>query len=234
MKPKLWFTSDTHFGHGNIIIHCDRPFMDVGDRALCRKYVTAKQTLPPVLKERIEAAVHYIDDTMIKNWNSVVAPEDDVWHIGDFSLSRKTVAGDYLPKLNGRLHLVRGNHDGESTWAHHQWAFSEHYAERGTQGTNLVMSHYAMRHWNGSFGDKGSIQLHGHSHGQMSPLKNQCDVGVDVWDFRPVSLQSILERVILTNSLTQGGNLIQIAKAAAVSVYSPKRWPDPIDKGVSA
>ena len=170
---------------------------------------------------------------MVEKWNATVAPEDDVWHLGDFSLSRRRVAGDYLPHLNGRLHLIRGNHDAESTWAHPRWVFSECYAETRVAALRLVLFHYGMRHWNGSFGGK-AIQLHGHSHGGMSPIHNQCDVGVDVWDFRPVSAGEIVARVETTNTLANGGNLIQIAKAASVSVYSPKRFPDPVDKGLSS
>jgi len=39
---------------------------------------------------------------------------------------------------------------------------------------------------------KGWINLHGHSHGRMKPLPRQFDVGVDVWDFRPITLREIL------------------------------------------
>jgi len=56
-----------------------------------------------------------------------------------------------------------------------------------------VLSHYSMRSWNGM--RRGAVQLYGHSHGRL-PGTNQCvDVGVDVWDFRPVSFPEIRQRL---------------------------------------
>jgi calcineurin-like phosphoesterase family protein len=40
--------------------------------------------------------------------------------------------------------------------------------------------------------DKAWVNLHGHSHGRLKPLPRQFDVGVDVWDFRPVRLEQVL------------------------------------------
>jgi calcineurin-like phosphoesterase family protein len=53
-----------------------------------------------------------------------------------------------------------------------------------------VLCHYPFRTWNGQH--KGAIDLHGHSHGRLKPLPRQVDVGVDVWDWRPVRLAEML------------------------------------------
>lgn len=63
-------------------------------------------------------------------------------------------------------------------------------AETAVDGVFLVLCHYPFRSWHGM--DKGWLDLHGHSHGRMKPQPRQFDVGVDVWDFRPVTLMQIL------------------------------------------
>lgn len=192
---KTWFTADTHFGHVNIVSICDRPFGDPADRAAWREAKTAGELSDLHRRARLEQACHEMDEEMIRRWNEVVSPKDDVWHLGDFCLSRKRPADDWIRRLNGRLHLVRGNHDGEDTYAHPRWTFSRHYAEHRTEKTDLVLCHYAMRVWNGSFKSK-TFQLFGHSHGMLKDVgAMQCDVGVDCWDFRPVSLDQIKERL---------------------------------------
>lgn len=193
-KPwKTWFTADTHFGHGNIILYCKRPFMDPADMEKWRSYPRGAE-VSSQLKERIETATHLMNETMVQRWNETVGPEDHVWHLGDFHLSKKTAAGDFLLRLNGKPHLIRGNHDKDRSWAHPLWVFSQNYAELRVDKTDLVLFHYAMRVWNGSFGEK-AIQLFGHSHGMLEPFYGQCDVGVDCWDFRPVSLDQIKQRI---------------------------------------
>ncbi len=67
-----------------------------------------------------------------------------------------------------------------------------HYAELEADGRLIVLCHYPLRTWNKM--GRGAIDLHGHSHGRLKPLPRQHDVGVDVWDFRPVSLDQILSR----------------------------------------
>ena len=81
MTREIWITSDTHFGHENIIRYCDRPFANAAE----------------------------MDEMLIENWNSVVKDGDIVYHLGDVYLGvegRKAI-----PKLNGRKRLVLGNHD---------------------------------------------------------------------------------------------------------------------------
>ena len=77
-----WFTSDTHFGHANIIRYCNRPFDSVG----------------------------HMDREMLKRWNEKVKPDDLVYFLGDFSMSEIPLK-TFLPKLNGTKFLIHGNHD---------------------------------------------------------------------------------------------------------------------------
>ena len=96
---------------------------------------------------------------------------------------------ELLGRLNGAKHLVAGNNDGPATLALPGWASVQHYAELTLDGVDLVMCHYAFRTWNGMH--RRALNLHGHSHGQLKPQPRQIDVGVDVWNFRPVTLAEL-------------------------------------------
>lgn len=166
MPPKkTWFTSDTHFGHANIISHCARPFGSVGE----------------------------MDAALIANWNAAVQPSDEVWHLGDFAFRSAKPAAWYLSRLNGRKHLVHGNHDSAEARADPGWASSQAMAEIAVDGQRLVLLHYAMRVWPKAH--HGALHLFGHSHGTLPGDSQSCDVGVDVpeWNYRPVSLAEIVE-----------------------------------------
>jgi len=159
----VFFTGDTHFGHG-------------GARGLYR---------------RPFPSVAAMDAVMLERWNAVVQPEDEVWHLGDFALGLEAATmATLLDQLHGRKHLVIGNNDGTTTTGLPGWASMQHYAEIAVEGTALVLCHYAFRSWRNM--SRGWINLHGHSHGRLKPMPRQADVGVDVWGFRPVALAEIL------------------------------------------
>ena len=155
----VWFTADTHFGHAGALALYRRPFASVAD----------------------------MNAAMIARWNETVAPDDDVWHLGDFALrTGADAAATLLRQLHGRKHLVTGNNDPPEITALPGWHSVQPYAEITVEGRRLVLCHYAFRTWNGM--SKGALNLHGHSHGRLKPLPRQTDAGVDVWDFRPVGV----------------------------------------------
>lgn len=161
----VFFTSDTHFGHGGALGLFRRPFASVAE----------------------------MDETLIRRWNETVGAEDEIWHLGDFAIRQPVPRmAELLDALAGRKHLVAGNNDGEDTCRLSGWASVRPYAEITVDGTRLVLCHYPFRSWNGM--RKGTLNLHGHSHGGLAPLPRQIDVGVDVWDFRPVSLVDLRSR----------------------------------------
>ena len=123
----------------------------------------------------------------------MVAPNDEVWHLGDFALgpAEERIA-ELLAALNGTKHLIIGNNDGPRTLGATGWASRAHYAEIIVDEHRLVLCHYAFRTWRGM--GKGAVNLHGHSHGRLRPMTRQFDVGVDVHDFRPVRLAELLEK----------------------------------------
>ena len=132
-----------------------------------------------------------MDALLIARWNEVVGPEDVVWHLGDFC-RRGADAEGLLARLNGRKHLVAGNNDPPATRAAAGWASVQDYAEI-EDGRRLVLCHYPFLSWNGQH--RGSLNLHGHSHGRLRPLPRQHDVGIDARGWRPVALAEILGEV---------------------------------------
>ena len=135
-------------------------------------------------------SVGEMDGAMIARWNETVGPGDEVWHLGDFA--RKV--GDIealLGRLNGHKHLIRGNNDPPAIGEIAGWASVRDYHELEEEGRKLVLCHYPFRSWNGQ--GRGTINLHGHSHGKMKPMKRQYDVGVDARGFRPVTLSEVIE-----------------------------------------
>lgn len=165
----IWFTSDTHFCHRNIIGFCSRPFADCDE----------------------------MDATLVTNWNTRVSKDDTVYHLGDFAVTygkkRCQRALDILSRLEGQKWLIKGNHDRKEVYDSTLWQHVRDYHEMSVGGLSVVLSHYPMRSWRGSH--RGSVMLHGHCHGTIEPIRNQIDVGVDCNEFRPVSIEEIKARL---------------------------------------
>ena len=175
LAVKTWFTSDTHFGHANIIRHCNRPF----------------------------GSVQEMDACLVVAWNGVVQPQDEVWHLGDFAFRSARSPEDYLRRLHGRKNLVHGNHDTDACRTSAGWASSQSIAEIAVEGVRLVLLHYALRVWPGD--RRGALHLYGHSHGDLPGDQQSLDVGVDAWGFRPVSLEEIRARMAKLPEHASGG-----------------------------
>ncbi len=161
----MFFTADTHFGHGGALGLYRRPFPSVAA----------------------------MDAAMVARWNEAVAPSDTVWHLGDFAVGQPPErVASLLGALHGQKHLVAGNNDPAAVAASPLWASVRAYAEIVEDGVPLVLCHYAFRTWRGRA--KGAWNLHGHSHGRLKPMARQADAGVDAWGFRPVTLAEIVTR----------------------------------------
>lgn len=155
----VWFTSDTHFGHANIIFkYCNRPF----------------------------ASVEEHDAALIANWNARVRPNDIVYHLGDFAFTcTKEHAAACMMRLNGRKFFIRGNHDELLDHCLPLGSWIKDYLEVGVNGQKIVLFHYGLRTWHHDL--RGTWHLYGHSHTGLEPLGKSCDVGVDAWNYAPVS-----------------------------------------------
>lgn len=132
-----------------------------------------------------------MDLTMLTNINEVVGPDDTLYHLGDFAF-RHTMM--YREGINCKhVHLIQGNHDKKIPAKCFESV--SHYKEVKTDACRkIVLCHYAMRVWNCSH--HGSWQLYGHSHGSLPDEgRKSFDVGVDCWDYRPLSLDMVAEEM---------------------------------------
>lgn len=192
---KLWFTSDLHFGHRNVIRFCNRPFADVKE----------------------------MDEALINNWNEVVGENDIVFVLGDtFWFNDSTTIKKYISKLNGIIYFIPGNHCKFEKY--HRIAdepriilcddivqvFLESEDNRWHKKIlELWLAHYPLMTW--PHRENGAINLFGHIHSkpegregtdQDLPLhKNQCDVGTDYWEYKPVQFEKLLDCLSLNKKL---------------------------------
>lgn len=167
----IYFTSDLHFGHANIIKYCNRPF----------------------------ASAEEMDAQLIKNWNDMVKKDDIVYVLGDLTkIEDKDVINSYLSKLEGRKIFILGNHDEYIRENYKELLFEEvvEYKEIAVDGTLIVLCHYPILEWNKK--NKGSICLHGHTHNHSPSgcgIERLFDVGVDANGFKPVSVNEIFKEI---------------------------------------
>jgi calcineurin-like phosphoesterase family protein len=196
-----FFTSDTHFGHANIIKYCDRPF----------KHADGSPNVP------------HMNEALIENWNSVVHDGDVVYHLGDVALGPSDQWDRVLSRLNGYKILVIGNHDrlfdgaydakhiAKWTPAYEGW-FDEIYdhsvidlTQADDKSGYVNLSHFPYeadhmdkrRYLDHRLPDEGRTLIHGHTHenkiisySEAGTL--QIHVGQDAWDFTPVSEDQII------------------------------------------
>ena len=167
----IFFVSDTHWGHANIIKYSNRPFTDVDE----------------------------MDEKLIENWNKVVKRDDMVYHLGDFAFMKIEKFRQLIWRLNGNIGVIKGNHDQMITENEAElskrFVFIKNYYELKAAGQFFVLFHYGQRVWHRSH--KGSIHLYGHSHGSLPPHGKSVDVGVDckeiTSEYRPIYLGEVLD-----------------------------------------
>lgn len=164
----IFFTSDEHYGHSNIIKFCNRPFADIAE-----------------MRERL-----------IENHNARVTKGDLVYHLGDMfcrTLSFKE-ALSIMDRLNGQHYYIRGNHEElidnyPQLRERFVWVRDRHKLKFKDM-PHIVLDHYAGRVWDGSH--NGSWQLYGHTHAVLRENDSlSFDVGVDAWKYFPVSLEQV-------------------------------------------
>jgi len=183
-----YWTSDLHLGHANIIRYTGRPFADVDE----------------------------MNRALIERWNDAVTDTDEVWVLGDVALGRIDETLGLVEQLHGRKILLTGNHD--RCWHGHgakaeRWigryadaGFDEiHHGSIETPlgSTPVMCSHFPYRGDSRDHErypdhrpiDSGAVLLHGHVHERWKVRDRQINVGVDVWDFRPITDEEILEAI---------------------------------------
>lgn len=175
----LWFTSDTHFCHENIIKYCCRPFADAAQ----------------------------MNEELIRRWNETVPEDGIVFHLGDFCMGSSSDWNSIIYRLHGKIFLVLGNHDMKSIGAEYMQRF-ELVTEQMTirvGNQRVILNHNPFLCYGGSY--RNVWQLFGHVHSgpqshsglDLPRLKMlyhlQYDVGVDNNDYRPVSFSEVKTKI---------------------------------------
>jgi len=166
---KYYFSSDWHLNHFNILKYDKRPF----------------------------DTVDQMNASIISNYNSIVNEEDEFYFLGDFCMGDRSKAEAYLQQVNGKKYFIRGNHD--------QPKIIELFKKYGTylgqkaeiiiNQKSITLCHYSLEEWNGS--RNGSWHLFGHYHGNLPDNPNclSLDVGINVWNYLPVSFEEIEKKM---------------------------------------
>ena len=173
----IWFTSDLHLSHTNVLKHSNRPF----------------------------ASIEQMNEEIIKKWNKKVAQNDVIYVLGDvcWNWNSKQI-NETFSKMNGIKYLIIGNHDKLN---HHLksnvWVEITPYKRIVINDDRIVLSHYPIAEWDCAW--RGAYHLYGHCHGNFNlaeytksmPHKNtRClDVGVDCHNYEPWSWEEIKERL---------------------------------------
>ena len=176
----LFFTSDTHFWHSNIIKYCNRPFMDIEE----------------------------MNEEIIKRWNDKIGKDDLVFHLGDFAFCGSSQYKTLLERLNGKIILILGNHDWRNIKEGYMSKFNGIYQQLRIKvdDQRIYLNHFPFLCYEGSW--RGVWQLFGHVHsgpynnggGLDGPrlkmlLPGQYDVGVDNNNFTPISYKELCTKV---------------------------------------
>lgn len=185
---KIWLASDTHFFHENILKYCNRPF------------------------ETVEA----MNDALVANWNSVVKPDDHVYHLGDFCFGNVEKWNWCLEpgRLNGHIHLILGNHDPDRVFREgtliERFDSIDYQKTLIIEGWTVILNHFPFLSFSNNL-DHKAMQLFGHIHsgpdgignvmaGGKELQWNQYDVGVDNNNYTPVSWAQIKEKLKLAEN----------------------------------
>ena len=131
--------------------------------------------------------VEQMNETMISNWNKVVKSNDDIYFLGDFGLGTEKHLLPIYNRLNGRKFLIVGSHDRHSVKL--PWSGIDNIKVIHIEKIPITLCHYAMRTWHKSHFN--SWHLYGHSHGRLQGFGKSFDVGVDAWNFTPVSFHDV-------------------------------------------
>lgn len=186
----VFFTSDLHFRHGNIIKYCKRPFETVQEQT----------------------------EKLIENWNKVVPDTATVFILGDFAFATKNQWRGFLNRMTGKKYLILGNHDRYEDIPTEMFEDIVDLAKvsikiKDHEWKTFILSHRPILCWEGS--NDGSIMLYGHVHTCTNPEvdetidseliklmpKNSWDVGVDNNNYTPVSVHEVLEKINNKNGI---------------------------------
>lgn len=166
----IWFTSDWHIGHKNIIKYCNRPFQDTDE----------------------------MEKTLIDNYNKRVSPNDTVYFLGDLGFINGNKIKILMEKLHGNKHIILGNHDRFGLNVYTTFKTVERLETIRGKYNDYILCHFPLVSWDRQ--KYGTIHIHGHQHNSKEyneKMRNdhilRFDCGVDANNFNPVSEEQILQ-----------------------------------------
>jgi len=147
----IYFTSDWHLGHANIIKYCERPFEDV----------------------------EMMNAMLIQNFNDIVKENDTTYFLGDFCFYKDVKS--WIAQLHGYKIFLWGNHDKNELFRTfpREIRLTHH-------GQDIHLTHFPQQ------SQGADLQLVGHVHEKWKHKDNMINVGVDQWDFKPVSIKELI------------------------------------------
>lgn len=203
MAGNLFFTSDEHYGHANILKMSKRApqlmspsDLDYFNSAKTDKGEQGTEKFKKLMSKYREEMTHWL----VRTHNAVVGPQDRVIHLGDFAYKADgKELREIFKSLNGRHSLIKGNHDSAEV-LRLPWVPITDYSPSGSDMAILndgkdtyVLSHYAYRAWPQM--NRGAWHLFGHSHGNLydDPYTAALDVGIDAefMNFGPKPVEEI-------------------------------------------
>ena len=172
-EQRIFFTADTHYHHTNIV----GPSVSQWKSG----YRDFKN-------------MEMMDDALANNINELIAAEDILFHLGDFSWGERNVIW-FRERINCKnIYLILGNHDKEIRKKPSLQSLFTKVFEFGTEifidETRFILCHYALKVWHQWA--QGSIHLYGHSHGNLPPTGRSMDIGVDTNNFYPYNSDNVL------------------------------------------
>jgi calcineurin-like phosphoesterase family protein len=180
---KVWFTSDLHFGHRNVLKFCNRPWKDEKE----------------------------MGKSLIENWNNTVGDNDIVFVLGDtFWFNNSRSIKKVLSQLKGKdIYIIPGNHDDFKSYHRVDdprihlcadvvtcWITEELKPKR-----EVYLQHCPASTW--PHRENGAYHFFGHIHSQPDKFEgvdqdlflhwNQADVGCDFWKWTPVDFDTLID-----------------------------------------
>lgn len=173
-NKRLFFISDLHLMHENIIKYCDRPFKNARE----------------------------MTERLIENWNSVVTDDDQIIFLGDFICgckNPKIVSEEIYECLNGEKHFIRGNHDTDDKISEKipWYKNSENVYRTHYNGYDLIMSHYPFE-FRKIMPLANALYISGHTHNTSFVIDiniKAVNVSSEAVNYTPILFDDILKRL---------------------------------------
>lgn len=167
----IFFISDTHFGHANIL-----KFKGLDGNGVRPQFKTVEE----------------MNETMISRWNGAVGEHDKVYHLGDVCFGGIDTARTVLPRLNGRKRLILGNHDNVRGHELYKYFDKIVVSQKFNEGRGFVATHIPIHD---TSIDKARINfnLHGHIHERPDVSPQHVNISVEKTNYTPIHLDEVIK-----------------------------------------